>query len=901
MWKRLYLPGCLIAAVVAGGILVGSSEPAENPEGGEVRGTPWRGKPGITESVAQIMERQSRRPVPERIPEEESEGSRPKRLRQSNPDSPAVSRWPSNQIDAVSAPGPLSFHSVGTNFKALNYNEAQHDPPDTTGAVGPTQILVVVNARVRVFSRDGQIGPLDVSLNNFFASVTGGVTAWDPQVRYDRLSGRWFLTALNDGLPNSILIAVSSGPVITSSTNFTFFGFRQDAVSPPGHPDGWADFDGLGVDRLSLYIGVDIGSAFPNVEFLGTDGFVVNKADLLNGVLTVTAFRGMYPGGNGNKVGPDDPRGVSNDDPNATEGYFIGTDVHHFGRLVLRRVTYPGGIPTISGNISVTVPLTSQPLDVPHAGMLGENLINPEDDRLFTAAIYTNKLTGARSLWTAHNIQVDTNGVASDIGGRDGSRWYEIGNLSSTPTLIQSGTVYDAGAPWPARYFVIPSVAMSGQGHATLGFTTAGDVLYLDAGVVGRLSGDTPGTMRPFTLLTSSSAAYNRWSVLQPWGDYSQTLVDPNDDMTFWTFQEYCDDINTWAVRVVQLKAPPPATPVSAAPFSLCSGNPATQVTLTGASVSGSGFFDPGPDTGGPGFSNHIAASVTGGVSVISVLFDSPTQVRLSLSTTGASAGGQDVTVTNPDGQSTAGADLLTITPQPSPPAVSNNGPVCAGGNLQLSASTVPGATYSWSGPNGFTSTQQNPTIPSVSGAASGPYHLVITVGGCSSTEAITTANVLAGGAACNDGNACTLGETCQIGACVGGVPPDADLDAHPDADCGGNDCDDTNPLVWFVPGEVANLVLTTVNPADPAWDDQEAFAGPGTTYDLVSGPLGGVPAIDFSSSSCLQSGEGTSYPDVRPDPTSGQGFWFLARARNSCGIGTYGSSQRDSNVLSCP
>jgi hypothetical protein len=759
---------------------------------------------------------------------------------------------------------------------------------------------VVVNDRVRVFSRSGGIGPLDVSLDNFFASVLGGVTAWDPQVRYDRLSSRWFLTALNDGLPNYILIAVSSGPVITSSSSFTFFRFRQDQPSPPGHADGWADFDGLGVDRFSLYIGVDIGGGGPTGEFLGTDGFVVNKADLLNGVLTVTAFRGMYPGGN--NAGPDDPRGVSNDDPNATDGYFIAPDFSLFGRLILRRITYPGGVPTISGNIFLTVPQTNSPIDVDHAEMFGDNPIDAIDDRLYTAGIYTNKLTGTRSLWTAHHIQVDSNGVASGLGFRDGSRWYEIGNLSSSPTLLQAGTVFDPKVTWPARSFIYPSVAMSGQGHATLGFSTAGYVFYVDAGAAGRLSGDPPGTMQPFTLLTSSNTAYNRYPFFeQQWGDYSQTLVDPNDDMTFWTFQEYCDDTNSWGVRVVQLKAPPPATPVSAAPSSLCSGNPATQVTLTGASVSGSGFFDPGPDTGGPGFSSHIAASVTSGVSVISVLFDSPTQVRLNLSTTGATAGQQDITITNPDGQTMTGTDLLTITPQPSPPAVSNNGPICAGGTLQLSASTIPGATYSWSGPNGFTSTQQNPSIPSVSGAASGSYHLVATVGGCSSTEAITTANVLASGAACNDGSACTLGETCQSGACVGGVLPDADLDAHPDAACGGNDCDDTNPLVWFVPGEVANLVLTAANPADPAWDDQGAFVGPGTTYDLVSGPLGGGPGIDFSLSSCLQSGGGTSYFDFRPDPTPGQGFWFLARARNSCGMGTYGSSQRDSDVPSCP
>ena len=49
-------------------------------------------------------------------------------------------------------------------------------------------------------------------------------------------------------------------------------------------------------------------------------------------------------------------------------------------------------------------------------------------------------------------------------------------------------------------------------------------------------------------------------------GDYSQTVVDPTDNQTFWTFQEYTSDPNVWGVRVIQLKAPPPAVPADASP-----------------------------------------------------------------------------------------------------------------------------------------------------------------------------------------------------------------------------------------------------------------------------------------------------------------------------------------------
>ncbi|MGA0560302.1 beta strand repeat-containing protein [Larkinella sp. VNQ87] len=60
----------------------------------------------------------------------------------------------------------------------------------------------------------------------------------------------------------------------------------------------------------------------------------------------------------------------------------------------------------------------------------------------------------------------------------------------------------------------------------------------------------------------------------------------------------------------------------------------------------------------------------------------------------------------------------------------SSNSPQCTGNDLQLTASVQSGSgnyTYSWTGPNGFTSTQQNPTIATSTSAASGSYTLVVT------------------------------------------------------------------------------------------------------------------------------------------------------------------------------
>lgn len=80
----------------------------------------------------------------------------------------------------------------------------------------------------------------------------------------------------------------------------------------------------------------------------------------------------------------------------------------------------------------------------------------------------------------------------------------------------------------------------------------------------------------------------------------------------------------------------------------------------------------------------------------------------------------------------------VTVNPVPTTTAGSNS-PICAGTALNLTATTssVAGATYSWTGPNSFTSALQNPTIASSTTAATGVYTVTVTAAGCSSTSTV--------------------------------------------------------------------------------------------------------------------------------------------------------------------
>jgi gliding motility-associated-like protein len=88
----------------------------------------------------------------------------------------------------------------------------------------------------------------------------------------------------------------------------------------------------------------------------------------------------------------------------------------------------------------------------------------------------------------------------------------------------------------------------------------------------------------------------------------------------------------------------------------------------------------------------------------------------------------------------------IVVSNAPATPGIFSNAPLCEGSALNLSTTLVSGAAYSWTGPNGFNSTLQNPTIPSVTTAMAGTYNLQITLGTC--VSAIGTSSISIGAAA---------------------------------------------------------------------------------------------------------------------------------------------------------
>ncbi|MBL7894079.1 MAG: gliding motility-associated C-terminal domain-containing protein [Bacteroidia bacterium] len=115
--------------------------------------------------------------------------------------------------------------------------------------------------------------------------------------------------------------------------------------------------------------------------------------------------------------------------------------------------------------------------------------------------------------------------------------------------------------------------------------------------------------------------------------------------------------------------------------------------------------------------------------------FTSALQNPTIASAAALNAGVYTVTVTSLGCTNTGTVNVTVLSPTTS---ATNTGPYCAGTTIQLN--TPAGASYNWTGPGGFTSTLQNPTIPVSTTAMAGAYNVTVTVGTCTASA---TTNVV--------------------------------------------------------------------------------------------------------------------------------------------------------------
>lgn len=417
-------------------------------------------------------------------------------------------------------------------------------PPDTSGDVGPNHYVQMINSAYVVLNKSGQILAGPFSINSLWRNVGGPCynrNDGDPIVLHDQIANRWILSQFTSTAPYHECIAVSQTSDPTGL--YWVYSFHLSDTSFPDYPK-------LGVWPDGYYMGVN---QFTNRAFDGTRPYVFERTRMLSGLsaqwLSTTTTLGSTQG----LVIPSDldgatlpPAGMPNIFAQAG-GSTLNLYRFHVDWNNTANSTWTG---PISLPVAGFTELCSNCIPQPNTSQRLDGI----GDRLMYRVTYRNYGT-YEAMAVAMNV--NANGYAA-------VRWYEVRNLSTTPTIHQQGTF---GNTVDHRWMASP--AMDRSGNLAIGYTIGSQNRYPSVAYAGRLATDPLGQLSQGEALIYS--ANGSQSGVSRWGDYSQLSIDPSDDCTFWYTTEYNESFDwVWQTRIGSFKFPscggPPPAPATSTP-----------------------------------------------------------------------------------------------------------------------------------------------------------------------------------------------------------------------------------------------------------------------------------------------------------------------------------------------
>jgi hypothetical protein len=303
-------------------------------------------------------------------------------------------------------------------------------PSDSTGAIGITRYIELVNARAAIYSRTSNTPLASGSLFQLTGCVTSGCTetAFDVQVIWDPGTNRFYYVA---------------DDIVSSSENLIDIGFSTSA-SPTLSAGSWCRYN------------LNFGASFPDYPKLGdTRNFMLTGFNLFSGTsfagsgiawLTKPPSGPRCPAASTFKAGTAGPLRNANGSPAFTPVPGNQADPGPTGWAVARPATIPARGATFltlfkvtrSASGTATIPATGTavpvgayriPASAPQPGTAFKlDTLDARNTQAVLAADPAHR--GALALWTQHAV---FGGAGSEV------RWYEIN--PATHSLIQHGTV----------------------------------------------------------------------------------------------------------------------------------------------------------------------------------------------------------------------------------------------------------------------------------------------------------------------------------------------------------------------------------------------------------------------------------------------------------------------------
>ena len=473
------------------------------------------------------------------------------------------------------APGPNSAALYnGLNQPGLSAADEgyQPTPPDSTGAIGPTRYLELVNQLVGVYDRN-DLSLLSSTDLGTFTAVPSGLFTSDPQIQWDNQGNRWFY------------VAIGFNQNLTSS--YILFGWSKTA-DPTDLAGGWCryatqtgtnfpDYPKLGHDANFVMIGTNVfDTSKPALPFVTADVWAIAKPPA--GLSTCAASAPathfadathLLRNADGTLAATPVPANTADASAN---GFIVAAhdpSVNPQSKVMVWHMT-PGPLLVADGDI--TVPSYAAPPSVPQPGT--GYLIDSLDGRFTQAVALLDPSAGAEAVWTQHTVAGS---------GRSAVRWYEI--LPGSRTIRQQGQLANT-----TDYYWNAAVSPSSSGDdAMISYNRGSPTLLPLIGAQTRTKTTPLGQMDAGEVVLGTSSAANQETLFQGnctsnpcrWGDYSGATPDPVNPGVVWGSNQITGG---WIFGLAQWETQNYAITTGGTPPS--APQPPTGVTATGVDAS---------------------------------------------------------------------------------------------------------------------------------------------------------------------------------------------------------------------------------------------------------------------------------------------------------------------------
>jgi PASTA domain-containing protein len=426
------------------------------------------------------------------------------------------------RAEPAAAPSP----ALATSFKALDDN-GLFVPPDTEGAPGLDKLLVTVNGTVQIQNKsDGSVVSA-TTLDSFFGAIPGAGIVFDPHVMFDPYASRWIVVAVSnaDSSAADVLLAVSQTSDPAGSWNE--YSVDVDAMNRV-----WGDYPTVGFNKNWIVVSLNMFTTSAD-SFAGTQTYAFDKAK---------AYAGAGSGGGAYQLfalaGDDFTLAPAATYDPSTSDLYLAEDYDGGSSLPLRlfRLSGPVGSATLtrlgdpSGAALSTLGSWSDVWGggVGFAPQLGSTKKIDNGDARLTQCVYRNA-----AIWCANTVF-----LPAAAPTHSAVQWYEIDPTPASPNVVHAGRI---GDPTGFEFFAYPSIAVNRYNDALLGFSRFASNQYASADYAYRACSDSADTFRDEAPYQPGLGSYFKTysGTVNRWGDFSGTWVDPSDDSSLWTIQEY--------------------------------------------------------------------------------------------------------------------------------------------------------------------------------------------------------------------------------------------------------------------------------------------------------------------------------------------------------------------------